>query len=186
METFSALPALCVGNSPVPGEFPAQRSVTRSFDVSFDLRLNKRLRKQSWGWWLDTTIALIMTSSLWFYALQWRHNGHDSVSNHQPHDCLLNRLFRRRSKKTSKLRVTGLCAGNSPGTGEFPAQMASNAENVSIWWRHHGNTQNTYVGLRERSVWAQPVGSSNPRGAQWQNKSVQSSQWSLLLIGLHP
>ena len=51
--------------------------------------------------------------------------------------CLLNRLFRRKSKKTSKLRVTGLCAGNSPGTGEFPAQMASDAENVSIWWRHH-------------------------------------------------
>ena len=39
-------------------------------------------------------------------------------------------------KKTSKLCVTGLCVGNSPGTGEFPAQMASNAENVSIWWRH--------------------------------------------------
>ena len=73
-----------------------------------------------------------------FVALRWRHNGRDSVSNHQPHDCLLNRLFRRRSKKTSKLRVTGLCVGNSPGTGEFPAQMASNAENVSIWWRHHG------------------------------------------------
>ena len=60
-----------------------------------------------------------------------------SVSNHQPHDNLLIRLFRRRSKKTSKLLVTGLCAGNSPGTGEFPAQMASNVENVSIWWRHH-------------------------------------------------
>ena len=44
------------------------------------------------------------TLSLW-----WRHNRHGSVSNHQPHDCLLNRLFRRRSKKTSKLRVTGLC-----------------------------------------------------------------------------
>ena len=44
---------------------------------------------------------------------------------------------RRRLKKTSKLRVTGLCEGNSPGTGEFPAQMASNTENVSIWWRHH-------------------------------------------------
>ena len=69
--------------------------------------------------------------------LRWRHNGHDSVSNRQPHDCLLNRLFRRRSKKTSKRRVTGLCAGNSPGTGEFPAQMVSNAENVFIWWRHH-------------------------------------------------
>ena len=58
-------------------------------------------------------------------------------SNHQPHDCLLNRLFRRRSKKTTKLRVTGLCAGNSPVPGEFPAQMASHAENVSIWWHHH-------------------------------------------------
>ena len=46
------------------------------------------------------------------------------------HDCLLSRLFRRRSKKTSKLRVTGLGAGNSPGTGEFPAQRTSNAENV--------------------------------------------------------
>ena len=69
--------------------------------------------------------------------LQWRHNGRDGVSNHQPHDCLLNRLFRSRSQKTSKLRVTSLCAGNSPGTGEFPAQMTSYAENVSIWWRHH-------------------------------------------------
>ena len=59
------------------------------------------------------------------------------ASNHWPHGCLLNRLFRRRSKKTSKLRVTGLCVGNSPGTGEFPTQMASNAKNVSIWWRHH-------------------------------------------------
>ena len=70
-------------------------------------------------------------------SLQWRHNGHDGLSNHQPHHCLLHRLFRCRSKKTSKLRVTGLCVGNSPVTGEFPAQRASNAENVSIWWRHH-------------------------------------------------
>ena len=79
---------------------------------------------------------------LWWYTvlpLQWRHIRRDGVSNHQPHDCLLNRLFRRRSKKTSKVRVTGLCAGNSPVTGEFPAQMLSYAENVSIWWRHHVN-----------------------------------------------
>ena len=72
--------------------------------------------------------------------LRWRHNGRDIVSNHQPHDCLLNRLFRRRSKKTSKFCVTGPCVGNSPGTGEFPAQMTSNAENISIWWRHHAHT----------------------------------------------
>ena len=66
---------------------------------------------------------------------QWRHNGRDSVLNHQPHYCLLNCLFRLRSNKTSKLHVTGLCAGNSPVTGEFTAQRASYAENVSIWWR---------------------------------------------------
>ena len=72
-----------------------------------------------------------------FIALQWRHNEHDGVSNRQPHHCLLKRLFRRGSKKASKLRVTGLCEGNSPVTGEFPTQMASYAENVSIWWRHH-------------------------------------------------
>ena len=67
-------------------------------------------------------------------SLRRRHNERDGVSNHQ---WLLKRLFRRRSKETSKLRVTGFCAGNSPVTGEFPAQMASNAENVSIRWRHH-------------------------------------------------
>ena len=61
----------------------------------------------------------------------------DGVWNHQPHDCWLKLLIRRRSKKTSKLSVTSLCEGNSPVTGEFLAQRASNAENVSIWWRHH-------------------------------------------------
>ena len=62
--------------------------------------------------------------------LQRRYNGRDGVSNQQQYFCLLNRLFGRRSKKTSKLRVTGLCVGNSPVTGEFHAQMARNAENV--------------------------------------------------------
>ena len=54
METFPALLAICAGNSPVPGEFPTQKPVKRSFDVFFDLRLNKRLSKQSWGWWFET------------------------------------------------------------------------------------------------------------------------------------
>ena len=53
METFSALLAICAGNSPVTGEFPAQRPVTRGFDDFFD-RLNKRLSKQSWGWGFET------------------------------------------------------------------------------------------------------------------------------------
>ena len=63
-------------------------------------------------------------------TIQWSHNEQGGVSNHQP-------LSGHRSKKTSQLRVTGLCEGNSPVTGEFAAQRASNAENVSIWWRHH-------------------------------------------------
>ena len=89
---------------------------------------------------------------LWLLGQRWpnkevqtnKHNVRYSVANHQPHECLLNRLFGRRSKKTSKIRVTGLCAGNSPVTGEFPAQKASNAENVSIWWRTHDNVSKWY------------------------------------------
>ena len=90
-------------------------------------------------------------------SLHWRHKDHYGVSNHQPHGCLLNRLFRRRSKETSKLRVTGLCEGNSPGTGEFPAQRASNAENVSIWWRHH-DSQRDKTCLVIISVTKAPLG----------------------------
>ena len=56
------------------------------------------------------------------------YSGHDGVSNHQPNHGLLNRLFRRRSKKTSMLRVTGLSAGKSPVTDYLPAQMPSNAK----------------------------------------------------------
>ena len=54
METFSALLAICAGNSLVPGEFPTQRPVTRSFNVFLDLRLNKPLSKQLWGWWFES------------------------------------------------------------------------------------------------------------------------------------
>ena len=64
MKTVSALLAICAGNSPVPGELPAQKPVTRHFDVFFDLRPNKRLSKQSWGWWLETPS----------YSL-WRHHN---------------------------------------------------------------------------------------------------------------
>ena len=69
METFSALPNLCAGNSPVTGEFPAQRPVTRCFDVFFDLRLNKRLSKQSWGWWFETP-----SCPLWCHCNYIRHS----------------------------------------------------------------------------------------------------------------
>ena len=62
METFSALLAACAGNSPVTGEFPTKRPVTRSFDIFLDLHLNKRLGKQSWGWWFETLLRPL-----------WRH-----------------------------------------------------------------------------------------------------------------
>ena len=68
---------------------------------------------------------------------QWRHDERDGISNHRRLHCLLKCWFRRRPKEISKLCVTGLCVGSSPVTDEFPAQRDSNAENVSIWWRHH-------------------------------------------------
>ena len=67
METFSALLAICAGNSPVCGEFPTQRLVTRSFDVFFDLRPNKRLSKQSKGWWFET-----LSRPLWRHRNDYR------------------------------------------------------------------------------------------------------------------
>ena len=81
-------------------------------------------------------IVLLALSRYAVGPLLRRHNGRDGVSNHQPHHCLLNRLLGHRSKKTSKLHVTDR-AGNSLVSGELSAQMASNAENVSIWWRYH-------------------------------------------------
>ena len=90
METFSALLAICAGNSPVPGESPAQRPVTQSFDVFFDLRLNKRLRKQSRGWWFET-----LSRPLWRHrndiygqmALNWHLNYENR------HTCLRDIIF---------------------------------------------------------------------------------------------
>ena len=77
-----------------------------------------------------------LLTSTYITTLQWRHNGHDGVSNQQCLDCSLSRWSRRRSKKTSKFCVAGLCEGNSL-TGEFSSQRASNAEIVFIWWCHH-------------------------------------------------
>ena len=65
MEAFSALLAICAGNSPVTGEFPAQRPVRQSFDVFFDLRMNKRLSQESWGWWFETPSP---SRSLWRHS----------------------------------------------------------------------------------------------------------------------
>ena len=115
--------------------------------------------------------------------LHWRHNECDGVSNHQPHDCLLNRLFKAQIKENikaprhwplwgpitsvsivylticsctyqAKPRVTGLCEGNSSFTGEFPTQRASNAENVSIWCLDHDLTWKVFTLEQTHKKWS--------------------------------
>ena len=78
METFSALLAICAGNSPVPGEFPTQRPVTRSFDVFFDLHPNKRLSKQWWGWWFETPPCPL-----------WRHRNDLKLMFHKRYNPMI-------------------------------------------------------------------------------------------------
>ena len=93
--------------------------VNKYVDVSSELLVSLRVFQL-----VEPTTSCLDCSDNHFIQntiLLWRHNGRDGVSNHQPHNCLLNRLFGRRSKITSKSRVTGLCAWNSPVTDEFPA-----------------------------------------------------------------
>ena len=100
METFSALLAICAGNSPVTGEFPAQRPVTRGYDVFFNLRLNKQLTKQSWGWWFATPSCPL-----------WRHCNEVVLLGTKPlHTsimyCLLDHTYENRSEIRNKIRFS--------------------------------------------------------------------------------
>ena len=103
METFSALLAICAGNSPVIGEFPSQRPVTLSFDIFFDLRLNGRLSKQSWGWWFET-----LSHPLWRHrnAMSWHHVFFLQSSPHRA---------RRSVISPSRSKVAGYCSSVTGG-----------------------------------------------------------------------
>ena len=114
-----------------------------------------------------------------YITLLWPHNGRDCVSNHQPHDCLLNRLFRRRSKKTSRLRVTGLCAGNSlvnsphkwPVTRKmfpFDDVIMAHRQVSNISRTKHLKDSHTFCGLVENEdiVRAAPTGDA-PTTSEW-------------------
>ena len=122
-----------------------------SFVIRHDIALNlNTLDPSSWRriWFQEVFLCGIQRWSTELghnhTPLQRRHGEPNDISHHQRLDCLLNRLFRRRSTKTSKLPVTGLCAGNSTVTGEFPAQRTSNAEIFSFddvimqWWHDIG------------------------------------------------
>ena len=95
-------------------------------------------------------------------SLQWRPNECNDVSNHRRLDGLLSHLFRRRSKKSSKLRVTfsvllAFLCGEPPVTDGFPSQRASNTENISIWWRHHAPCVSVLGSAQDRPHSLTPV-----------------------------
>ena len=151
METLSACLTRCEGNHPVI-HVMAKKSLLKWNDYSIHWYIYASLLMNAVYFIfriLYFDICCMLSHSYQAYPfvikvfqfhlpeLQWRHNERDGVSNHRRVDGLLNRSFRRRAKKTSKLLVTGLCEENSLVTGELPSQRASNAGNVFIWWRHH-------------------------------------------------
>ena len=112
---------------------------------------------------------VVCSQRVQFTTLQWRHNEHNGVSNHQPAWWLFTQRFILvQIKETSKLRVTGLCAGNSPVIGEFLVQKASNAENFSIWWRH--DTALVQMPWRQAIIWTNDclrICVSEPQWVNW-------------------
>ena len=163
METFSALLAICTGNSPVPGEFPTQRPVTRGFEVFFDLRLNKPLSKQSWGWWFE-----MLSSPL------WRHCNAmtplclicTNFLTNRVHGVLISQSF---FAATIGLVKTGstllaLCAGNSPVTFEcFTCNVLNVFQCIKVFQKCYSKGWFTrsyirYVGVLTRAYFKSTCG----------------------------
>ena len=111
-------------------EFGKQQNIVEK------IRLHIYTETEMLSFWRNFRHWIHQKLSFWPLFTVTSH-GHHGVSNYQELHCLFYRLFRCTSKKTSKLRLTGFCEGNPPATGGFPSQRASNAENVSISWRHH-------------------------------------------------
>ena len=119
-------------------------------------------REHDWKWWLLVPWWQICEPCLQYHVrfyqgchntLHWRHNDHDGVSNHQLHGCLLNVLFGSQIKENTKApRHWPLC-GEFTSPGEFPAQRATNAENISIWWRHQKNPNSIPTKKRHQCSW---------------------------------
>ena len=114
--------------------------------------------------WIDWGLWCVVAVRNWCgLVVQSRHDERYDVSNHRRLACLLNRLFRRRSKKTSKFRITGLCEGKQSVNGWFPSQRVSSTENVSIWWSHHGLCVMGLTAQVKRAA----AGNWAPRGRLW-------------------
>ena len=133
METFSALLAICEGNSPVPGEFPTQRQVTRSFDVFFDLYPNKRLSKQWWGWWFEMTSCPL-----------WRHCNAFPWCDLEMHNSDV--IMSATASQITSLTIAywTVCSGADQKKHQSSASLAFvegihrwRWKKVPMWWRHH-------------------------------------------------
>ena len=135
--------------------------------TTFGIRILHPRYVSRWCCWLLITVL----------PIQWRHNERGSTPNHQRLHCLINCRFRRRSKKTSQLCFSGLCAGNSLVTGELPAQKARIAENVSIWWRHHVHCKTCWSLLHIALNWL----NYSSRGGGIKH-ILHSDQWFWLII----
>ena len=144
METVSALLAICAGNSPVPGEVPAQRPVTRGFDVFYDLRPDKQLSKQSWGWWFETP-----SHSLWRHrngsgALLWNCSQQNTFDNKSTismqnsfHDFFIERWDSKRN--VHKILIT------TEGANPFHSQCWQRDSVKFIWDKFHTKCSNPYL-----------------------------------------
>ena len=131
MDTFSALLAICAGNSPIPGEFPTQRPVTRSFDVFLDLCLNKWLSKQPWGWWFES-----LSSPLWRHRndncmLSYYSCGGNLLMNVGPtHDGRIVPIFEERLRQMGEwLNINGPAIYKTK-----PWTHQNDTITPKIWW----------------------------------------------------
>ena len=143
METFSALLALCAGNSPVTGEFPTQRPVTRSYDAFFDLYLNKRLSKQSWGWWFETP-----SRPLRRHCNAMNHGLRDPVSSY------------RRYRNSHYMDKTGVRASylynGNPHTRKdaLYIETVSSSSDIDLVW-HYRTVRVTFMGIEhDENQWS--------------------------------
>ena len=148
METFSALLAICAGNSPGTGEIPAQRPMTRSFDVFFDLRLNKRLSRQSWGWWFETLWRpLWRHRSMGFLSFvkpvvntgPFRWSG-DSSSEGINHHSIGQHLPWYSGCATEWLKHRDLCKMSA-------ILLATLSKSIQSWWSHQMQTISALLAL---------------------------------------
>ena len=149
METFSALLAICARNSQVPGEFPAQSPVTRSFDVFFDLCLNKRLSKQWWGWWFETLPRPLWRHSNGLWCCCWFIDAYFIYSYAITEIFMVITIF--------NFKGRNLFVCHTFETTEYHINQSANY--ISAGWLALGNTNQLFLSFRMNvlEIWRYPI-----------------------------